>query len=85
MISTPSKKLQPICDVLMTITVKDSETGLVLEGASVDIKDAEGTVFGTKVSNAQGVVEYIIECDVNTLITGTKADYESGMASRRRN
>ena len=75
------KKLQPICDVLMTITVKDSETGLVLEGASVDIKDAEGTVFGTKVSNAQGVVEYIIECDVNTLITGTKADYESGMAT----
>jgi outer membrane protein OmpA-like peptidoglycan-associated protein/tetratricopeptide (TPR) repeat protein len=75
------KKLQPICDVLMTITVKDSETGLVLEGASVDIKDAEGTVFGTKVSNAQGVVEYIIECDVNTLITGTKADYESGMAN----
>jgi hypothetical protein len=75
------KKLQPICDVLMTVTVKDSETGLVLEGASVDIKDAEGTVFGTKVSNAQGVVEYIIECDVNTLITGTKADYESGMAT----
>jgi outer membrane protein OmpA-like peptidoglycan-associated protein len=75
------KKLQPICDVLMTISVKDSETGLVLEGASVDIKDAEGTVFGTKVSNAQGVVEYIIECDVNTLITGTKADYESGMAN----
>ncbi len=75
------KKLQPICDVLMTITVKDSETGLVLEGASVDIKDAEGTVFGTKVSNAEGIVEYIIECDVNTLITGTKADYESGMAA----
>jgi outer membrane protein OmpA-like peptidoglycan-associated protein/tetratricopeptide (TPR) repeat protein len=75
------KQRQPICDVLMTITVKDSETGLVLEGASVDIKDAEGTVFGTKVSNAQGVVEYIIECDVNTLITGTKADYESGMAN----
>ena len=75
------KKLQPICDVLMTITVKDSETGLVLEGASVDIKDTEGTVFGTKVSNAQGIVEYIIECDVNTLITGTKVDYESDMAN----
>lgn len=74
------KKLQPICDVLMTVTVKDSETGLVLEGASVDIKDAEGTVFGTKVSNAQGIVEFIIECDVDTLLTGSKVDYESGMA-----
>jgi len=75
------KKLQPICDVLMTVTVKDSETGLVLEGASVDIKDSEGTVFGTKVSNAQGIVEYIIECDVDTLLTGSKVDYESGMAT----
>jgi outer membrane protein OmpA-like peptidoglycan-associated protein/tetratricopeptide (TPR) repeat protein len=74
------KKLQPICDVLMTVTVKDSDTGLVLEGASVDIKDAEGTVFGTKVSNAQGIVQFIIECDVDTLLTGSKVDYESGMA-----
>jgi len=75
------KKLQPICDVLMTVTVKDSETGLVLEGASVDIKDAEGTVFGTKISNTQGIVEFIIECDVDTLLTGSKVDYESGMAT----
>jgi hypothetical protein len=74
------KKLQPICDVLMTVTVKDSDTGLVLEGASVDIKDAEGTVFGTKVSNEQGIVQFIIECDVDTLLTGSKVDYESGMA-----
>ena len=74
------KKLQPICDVLMTVTVKDSDTGLVLEGASVDIKDAEGTVFGTKISNSQGIVEFIIECDVDTLLTGSKVDYESGMA-----
>jgi outer membrane protein OmpA-like peptidoglycan-associated protein/tetratricopeptide (TPR) repeat protein len=74
------KKLQPICDVLMTITVKDSDTGLVLEGASVDIKDAEGNIFGTKTSNAQGIVEFIIECDVDTLLTGSKVDYESGMA-----
>ena len=64
----------------MTVTVKDSETGLVLEGASVDIKDAEGTVFGTKISNAQGIVEFIIECDLDTLLTGSKVDYESGMA-----
>jgi outer membrane protein OmpA-like peptidoglycan-associated protein/tetratricopeptide (TPR) repeat protein len=74
------KKLQPICDVLMTVTVKESDTGLVLEGASIDIKDAEGTVFGTKVSNEQGIVQFIIECDVDTLLTGSKVDYESGMA-----
>jgi outer membrane protein OmpA-like peptidoglycan-associated protein/tetratricopeptide (TPR) repeat protein len=75
------KKLLPICDVLVTITVKDSKTGLALEGASVDIKDAEGTVFGTKVSNAKGIVEYIIECDVDTIITGSKADYEGDISA----
>jgi len=34
------KKLQPICDVLMTVTVRDSKTGLILDGASVSIQDA---------------------------------------------
>ena len=75
------KRLHPICDVLMTITVKDSETGLIIEGATVAIKDTEGSVFGTKISNAEGIVEYIIECDVDTLITGSKVDYENGMTS----
>ncbi len=75
------KKLQPICDVLMTVTVKDSKTGLIIEGASVDIKDAEGTVFGTKISNTEGIVQYIIECDLDTILTGSKVDYESGMTT----
>ena len=72
------KKLQPICDVLMTVTVRDSKTGLILDGASVSIQDAEGNVFGTKTSNAEGIVEYIIECDVDTKLVGSKIDYESG-------
>ena len=72
------KKLQPICDVLMTVTVRDSKTGLILDGASVSIQDAEGNIFGTKTSNAEGIVEYIIECDVDTKLVGSKIDYESG-------
>ena len=72
------KKLQPICDVLMTVTVRDSKTGLILDGASVSIQDGEGNIFGTKTSNAEGIVEYIIECDVDTKLVGSKIDYESG-------
>ena len=72
------KKLQPICDVLMTVTVRDSKTGLILEAATVSIQDAEGNIFGTKTSNAEGIVEYIIECDVDTKLVGSKIDYESG-------
>ena len=72
------KKLQPICDVLMTVTVRDSKTGLILDGASVSIQDSEGNIFGTKISNSEGIVEYIIECDVDTKLVGSKIDYESG-------
>ena len=72
------KKLQPICDVLMTVTVRDSKTGLILDGASVSIQDSEGNIFGTKISNAEGIVEYIIECDIDTKLVGSKIDYESG-------
>jgi outer membrane protein OmpA-like peptidoglycan-associated protein len=72
------KKLEPICDVLMTVTVRDSKTGLILNGATVSIQDSEGNIFGTKISNSEGVVEYIIECDVDTKLVGSKIDYESG-------
>lgn len=72
------KKLQPICDVLMSVTVRDSKTGLILEGASISIQDIEGNIFGTKMSNTEGVVEYIIECDIDTKIVGSKIDYENG-------
>jgi outer membrane protein OmpA-like peptidoglycan-associated protein/tetratricopeptide (TPR) repeat protein len=72
------KKLEPICDVLMTVTVKDSKTGLILKGAAVSIQDTEGNIFGNKISNKDGIVEYIIECDINTKLVGSKIDYESG-------
>jgi len=72
------KKLEPICDVLMTVTVRDSKTGLILEGAAVSIQDAEGNIFGNKISNGDGVIEYIIECDIDTKLVGSKINYESG-------
>ena len=72
------KKIQPICDVLVSVTVKDSKTGLILVGAAVSIQDADGNIFGTKTSNTEGVVEYIIECNIDTKLVGSKIDYESG-------
>tara|TARA_B110000483_G_scaffold46212_1_gene57701 strand:+ start:2869 stop:4788 length:1920 start_codon:yes stop_codon:yes gene_type:complete len=71
------KKLQPICDVLMSVTVRDRKTGLILDGAAVSIQDAEGNIFETKTSNSEGIVQYIIECDIDTKLVGSKIDYES--------
>jgi outer membrane protein OmpA-like peptidoglycan-associated protein/tetratricopeptide (TPR) repeat protein len=75
------KVLQPICDVLVTVTVKDSETGLVLAGATVNVTDSEGNVVGTKTTTDKGEVNYIIECDTTLYLTASMDEYESGSAS----
>lgn len=71
------KVLQPICDVLVTVTVKDSETGLILAGASVNVTDSEGNVIGTKTTSDKGEVNYITECDTQLYLTANMAEYES--------
>ena len=72
------KVLQPICDVLVTVTVKDSETGLVLAGASVNVLDSEGNVLGAKITSKKGEVNYIVECDTDLSLSASMDDYESG-------
>ncbi|MGB0185760.1 MAG: OmpA family protein [Flavobacteriaceae bacterium] len=72
------KVLQPICDVLVTVTVKDSETGLVLAGASVNVLDSEGNVLGAKITSKKGEVNYIVECASDLNLSASMDDYESG-------
>ena len=75
------KVLQPICDVLVAVTVKDSETNELLVGASVNVTDSEGNIVGTKVTSDKGQVDYIIECNTMLYLTGSMDEYESGTAS----
>ena len=42
------KKLQPLCDVLITATVLDDKTREPISGASVSLYDAEGNKVVTK-------------------------------------
>lgn len=72
------KVLQPICDVLVTVTVKDSETGVVLSGASVNVLDSEGNVLGAKITSEKGEVNYIVECASDLSMSATMDEYESG-------
>ncbi|EPR72467.1 Outer membrane lipoprotein omp16 precursor [Winogradskyella psychrotolerans RS-3] len=60
------KKLQPLCDVLITTTVLDDKTREPLSGASVSLFDAEGNKVVSKTTNAEGVVEFIVECEQDT-------------------
>ena len=75
------KVLQPICDVLVTVLIKDSKTGLALSNTSVNITDTEGNIIGTKMSSERGEVNYIIECNTNLYLTASKEAYESGSAN----
>ena len=75
------KVLQPICDVLVTVLIKDSKTGLALSNTSVNITDTKGNIIGTKMSSETGEVNYIIECNTNLYLTASKEAYESGSAN----
>lgn len=75
------KKLQPICDVLITANVTDSKTGNPVDGALVSLQDDQGNSIATKTTNSDGVAEFIIECETDTQLEVTMEDYESTMVS----
>ena len=71
------KKLQPLCDVLITGTVLDDKTGAPLAGAMTSLVDASGNTLASKPANAEGQVEYIVECETETELQVTMDGYES--------
>ena len=72
------KVLQPICDVLVTVTVKDSETGNILVGATVNVLDSEGNSVGSETTSNKGEVNYIVECASDLSLSASMDEYESG-------
>ncbi|WP_296313047.1 OmpA family protein [Winogradskyella sp. UBA3174] len=71
------KKLQPLCDVLITATVLDDKTRAPLSGASVSLYDTEGNKIVSKTSNAEGVAEFIVECETDSELEVTINGYDS--------
>ncbi|MEH6536663.1 MAG: OmpA family protein [Psychroserpens sp.] len=71
------KKLQPLCDVLITGTVTDSKTGEPINAASVTLFDDQGNMVLSKVTNADGTVEFIVECGKQSGLEVVMDGYES--------
>ena len=71
------KKLQPLCDVLITATVIDAKTGDPLNATMVSMYDTEGNKILSKVSNSDGTVEFIVECGTDSELEVTMDGYES--------
>ena len=70
-------KLQPLCDVLLTATVVDDRTGNPVNGAMVSLYDNQGNKVLSKTTNAQGIVEFIVECDKDTELEVVMDGFES--------
>ncbi|MBR9913625.1 MAG: OmpA family protein [Algicola sp.] len=71
------KKLQPLCDVLITGTVTDSKTGEPINAASVTMYDDQGNKVLTKVTDSDGTVEFIVECGKESELEVVMDGYES--------
>lgn len=71
------KKLQPLCDVLITATVLDDKTRQPLSGAAISLFDASGNKVVSKTTNANGIAEFIVACEENTALEVVMEDYES--------
>jgi outer membrane protein OmpA-like peptidoglycan-associated protein/Tol biopolymer transport system component len=70
-------KLQPLCDVLVIATVVDDKTGNPVNGAMVTLYDDQGNKIVSKSTNAEGVAEFIVECDKNTELEVTMDQFDS--------
>ena len=71
------KKLQPLCDVLITTTVLDDKTRKPLSGASVSLYDTDGRKMATKTTNAEGLAEFIVACETDSKLEVILTDFDS--------
>jgi len=71
------KKLQPLCDVLVTATVTDINTGEPINGALVTLYDDQGNKVVSKNADASGVAEFIVECGQDSELEVTMEGFES--------
>ena len=75
------KKLQPLCDVLITATVLDDTTREPVDGAAITLYDSQGNKVLSKTTNAEGVAEFIVECEQDSELEVIKDGFESKKVS----
>lgn len=71
-------QVAPICTTDINTTVKDAVTGKILSDAKVAILDDRNNIIETKVTGANGVVSYTVDCGKVYNIQASKDGYEPG-------
>lgn len=68
----------PICVTDIVTTVRDAKTGAILANAQVAILDNKNNVIERKMSDANGVVNYSVDCEREFTIQASKDGYDPG-------
>lgn len=76
---------KPLCSVESTIHVTNAVSGAILEGARVAILDDKKNIIETKTSDANGNVDFILECNTEYSLQVAKDGFESGVFSIAKN
>ena len=76
---------KPLCNVESTIHVTNSVTAVALEGATVVILDDKKNIIETKISDVNGNVDFILECNTEYNLQVAKEGFESGVFNIAKN
>lgn len=71
----------PVCTAEAVIVVTNSKTNAVLANASVSILDAKGNIIETKQTNAEGKVNYDIECKTGYGLKVSAQNFENATSA----
>ena len=71
------RNIKPVCDVLITAKVIDSKTNRPVDGASVTLTDKEGNPIKTKLTDAEGNADFLIECGKDVIVEARLDEYEN--------
>ncbi len=71
------QNIKPICDVLISTDVIDAKTNKPLANASVTLTDKNGNPIKTKLTDNDGHVDFLIECNKDVVVEGRAEEYES--------
>jgi outer membrane protein OmpA-like peptidoglycan-associated protein/tetratricopeptide (TPR) repeat protein len=69
----------PVCAVDLLVVISNAKTGEILPEAKVAILDTKNNIIATEVSNANGEVNFKIECDTPYSIQATKEGFEGNL------
>ncbi len=73
--------VKPVFDVLISVVVLDDKTGKPIPNAAVVLTDNAGNPMGTKTTNADGEVDFLIEGGKDVILEARANDYENNKAT----